>query len=140
MKHRMLALILAILLLMAVLSGCTAVRTLDAAEDRIEHSLDTAEDRIEDTIEQSVSRNVTPAPQPTTYATPTPDQITQAEAMEIALAHAGITADQAQYLYTEYEIDDRIPQYDVQFYMGNMEYEYEIHAETGEILSFEQDL
>ena len=42
MKHRMLALILAILLLMAVLSGCTAVRTLDAAEDRIEHSIDTA--------------------------------------------------------------------------------------------------
>ena len=124
MKYRMSALILVILLLMTLFSGCSAAQTMDTAEVH---------------IEQSVSQAVTPAPLTTAYVSPTPDQITQAEAMDIALAHAGVTADQAQYLYTEYEIDDRIPQYDVQFYVGNMEYEYEIHAETGDILSFDRN-
>ena len=139
MKHRILSLTLAILLLMTALSGCSAIRTLDAAEDKLENKIDAVEDRIENKAEQSVSQAVIPSPQTTAYATPTPDQITQAEAMEIALAHAGVTADQAQYLHTEYEIDDRIPLYDVQFYADGMEYEYEIHAETGEILSFDRD-
>lgn len=139
MKHRILSLTLAILLLMTLLSGCSAIRTLDAAEDRLENKVDAVEDRIENNIEQSVSQAVTPAPQTTAYVSPTPDQITQAEAMDIALAHVGLTADQVQYMHTEYEIDDRIPQYDVQFYVGNIEYEFEIHAETGEILSFDRD-
>lgn len=139
MKHRILSLTLAVLLFMTALSGCAAIRTLDAAEDSLENKVDAVEDKIERRFEQSVSQAVTPAPQTTAYATPTPDQITQAEALEIALAHAGVPADQAQYLYTEYEIDDRIPQYDVQFYADGIEYEYEIHAETGEILSFDRD-
>ena len=129
MKHRMSALILAALLLMASLCGCSAAQRID-----------TAEDRIEQRIEQSVSQTATPAPDSKIYNSPTPDQLTYAQAMEIALAHSGYTAEQVQYLHTEYEIDDRIPQYDVKFYVDQMEFEYEIHAENGEILSFDMDI
>lgn len=65
--------------------------------------------------------------------------LTKEEAEAIALEYAGFTPDQVSRLRTEYEIDDRIPQYDVQFHEGRWEYEFEIHAETGDILSFEKD-
>ena len=58
---------------------------------------------------------------------------------KIALDYLGLTADQVQRLRTGYEIDDGIPQYDVEFLEGDWEYEFEIHAETGKILSFDKD-
>ena len=124
MKKYMIS-ILSLLLICSVLTGCSAIRTLDAAEDRIDHTLDTVENRIELEIERSPS--------------PAPEQITQADAVEIALQHAGFTEDRVQYLHTDYEIDNRVPQYDISFHVGRLEYDYEIHAETGEILSFEVD-
>ena len=60
-------------------------------------------------------------------------------AQEIALKQAGFTADQVSHLRVEFDHDDRIAQYDVSFREGQWEYEYEIHAETGEILSWEKD-
>lgn len=66
-------------------------------------------------------------------------KITKEEAEQIALKHANLTAEEVSYLRSEYEMDDGIPQYDVHFRHGAVEYEYEIHAETGNILSFEQD-
>ncbi|MBQ3590592.1 MAG: PepSY domain-containing protein [Clostridia bacterium] len=44
-----------------------------------------------------------------------------------------------QWLRTELEMDDRVPQYEVQFRQGGLAYEYEIHGETGEILSMDVD-
>ena len=100
----------------------------------------------------------TPAPQsaptepvPATAATaeaadtavPTPaakaSALSQQEAEAIALEHAGLTADQVSFLHSEYEIDDGVSQYDVEFYHENLEYNYEIHALTGQILEFEKD-
>ena len=121
MKKNRIPTILILLLICSILTGCSAIRTLDAAEDRIDHTLDAVEDRIE--------RSPSPAP----------EQITRTEAAEIALEHAGFTADAVQYLHAEYEIDNGIPQYDVSFYADHREYDYEIHADTGEILSFERN-
>ena len=120
------------LLVLALLTGCTAARTIDRAEDHLE-------DRIEDKIEQSIVTLVTPIPDGTLPVSPPPSHITEVEAMEIALAHAGLTAEQVQYIYTEYEIDDRIPEYNVDFFANGLEYEYEIHAESGKILSYDVD-
>lgn len=61
-------------------------------------------------------------------------QLTREQAAELALKHAGLTADQVQALRTEAELYERIPHYDVEFRAEDWEYEYEIHAETGEIL------
>ena len=65
--------------------------------------------------------------------------LTPEEAQAIALKHAGFTTDQVLFLRTEPELLDREPHYDVEFQEGPWEYDYEIHAETGEILSFEKD-
>ena len=69
-----------------------------------------------------------------------PDQIiTIEEAQAIALEHAGFAPDQVSFLRTESELRDQVPHYDVEFREGRWEYDYEIHAETGQILSFEKD-
>lgn len=65
--------------------------------------------------------------------------ITKEEAESIALEQAGLTADQVTGLRTEYEIDDGVPRYEVQFRQGRWEYDYEINADTGEILSYDRD-
>ena len=143
MKQTILTLFLALALLltMTACSAAGAARTLDRAEDKIEHKLDAAEDRVED----AVRRAVTPAPastptDPAAIPTETAAQpITQADARKIALDHLGLTTDQVTGLRTEYEVDDGVPQYDVEFFNGDWEYEFEIHAETGRILSFDKD-
>ena len=70
---------------------------------------------------------------------PAAQQLTPAEAEAIALAHAGFSADQVTRLRTEYDIDDGVPQYEVEFRVDRWEYDYEIHALTGAVLSFDKD-
>ena len=65
--------------------------------------------------------------------------ITKEEAEAIALNHAGFTADQVSWLRANYELDDGVHQYEVQFHHGRWEYDYEITAKTGEILSYDRD-
>ena len=65
--------------------------------------------------------------------------ITKEDAQRIALEHAGFAADQVSWLHTEYDRDDGIDHYDVDFYQGGYEYDYEIHAKTGEILKSEKE-
>lgn len=67
-------------------------------------------------------------------------KISAAEAKSIALAHAGLTEAQVKGLRAEYDRDDGRPEYDVEFRVGNTEYEYEIHAESGKILSWGKEI
>ena len=71
--------------------------------------------------------------------TPNGTYISAQEAREIALNHAGFTADQVRYLEVDSELHEKIPHYDVDFYMDNLDYEYEIDAVTGQILKSEVD-
>lgn len=65
--------------------------------------------------------------------------MTRDRAQTIALEQVGLSADQVDRLHTEYEVDDGVPRYEVQFDYDGWEYDYEIHAETGAILSFDKD-
>ncbi len=56
-------------------------------------------------------------------------------AKEIALADAGINANDAVFTKVKLDRDDGRLEYEVEFYAGSMEYEYEINAETGSIIS-----
>ena len=60
-------------------------------------------------------------------------------AKEIALSHAGLASNQVTFKRTELDFDDGIKKYEVEFYYNNREYSYEIDANTGNILSYEQD-
>lgn len=93
-----------------------------------------------DQFRSAPSAPVTSLSEDDPFSSPTPDQLTEAEAMDIALKHARLTAEQVQYLTSDFEVDNGIPHYDVEFSQGQTEYEYEIHAETGEILSMEQEV
>ena len=121
--------LLAVLLSLLLLTGCASTMAkLDAVEETVEQKLDLAEDQLEVQIE-----SITPAPASTTALLPEED------AVAIALEHAGLTAEQAETVRVTYEMDDGIPEYEVEFRVGTAEYDYTVHAETGAVLSFEKD-
>lgn len=66
-------------------------------------------------------------------------QITRERAMEIALADAGVSADGASFVRSHLDRERGRKVYDIEFYIDNMEYDYEIDAATGEILSVDRD-
>lgn len=65
--------------------------------------------------------------------------ISEEKAKEIALNHASLTSDKVTFGKIELEFDDGVQKYDIEFYYNNKEYSYEIDANTGKILSYEQD-
>ena len=67
------------------------------------------------------------------------DVISPEAARDAALAHAGVGLGDVYELEVEAELDEWIPCYKVEFKSGGMEYEYEVHASTGEILTVEKD-
>ena len=66
--------------------------------------------------------------------------ITEDQAREIALADAGLTAEEVTFLKTKLDRDDGRLVYDVEFYTADYtEYDYEIDAADGTILSSDFD-
>lgn len=65
--------------------------------------------------------------------------ISEARAKEIALAHAGVSANEISKYKTDLDTDDGLTVYEVEFKSGGYEYEYEIHAATGEILKCDKE-
>ncbi len=79
----------------------------------------------------------------TSTTPPTTDSSTsyvgEAEAKSIALAHAGVSSSEVQYITCKLDYDDGVAEYDVDFLVGNTEYDYEILATSGKILSYDRD-
>ncbi len=61
------------------------------------------------------------------------------KAKEIALSHAGLASNQVTFQRIELDFDNGIQKYEIEFYYNYREYSYEIDANTGNILSYEQD-
>ena len=57
----------------------------------------------------------------------------------IALENAGLSADGVTFIRTHLDYDDGRAEYEVEFYQGNMEYDYDIDAVNGTILSYDHD-
>ena len=143
--------IFALLLTMAGCSAASTIHKLDTMEDRIEAKVDAAEDGLEHILRDAVTPAPTAAPAPVfTEPAPAPAEVppaaaenvrklTEEQALQVALDYLAFSADQVTRLNVAYEIDDRIPQFDVEFNQGDWEYEFEIHAENGKILSYDKD-
>lgn len=129
MKRKIPVLIaLALVTAIGLLSACShrqAEQKLDRIEDAVENRIDAAQEAVSNAVQEAI---------PTDKA-----KLTNEEAKAIAVKDAGLTLSQVSHLRAQYEIDDGIPQYDVEFSYNGFEYSYEIHAETGKILSFEKD-
>lgn len=66
------------------------------------------------------------------------DAIDQATAENIALEHAGVTE---CYMHrVELDTEDGREVYEIEFFSGNTEYDYTVARDTGEILSYDQDI
>ena len=66
--------------------------------------------------------------------------LTEEEALEKALAHANLKRDQIDFVKRaemDYEHGRKV--WEIKFYQGRMEFEYNIDAENGSVLKFEQD-
>lgn len=68
-------------------------------------------------------------------AAPAAQDVGQDQALSIALRHAGVQADQAQQVRVEKGREDGRTVYEVEFTAGGYEYEYEIDASSGRVLS-----
>lgn len=66
--------------------------------------------------------------------------IGETKALEIAMNHAGINSANVQFSYAKLDFDDGLWIYDAEFYAGNTEYDYEIDASTGAVLSYDYDM
>ena len=66
--------------------------------------------------------------------------ITPDEAKQAALDHAQLTAEQVVFTQAKLDYDDGRAVYDIEFYSGNKEYDYEIDANSGKVLEFDYDM
>lgn len=71
----------------------------------------------------------------------TDSTISEEEARDIALSHAGLTSDQVTFIKSHVDLDDGKRIYNVEFYTTNgKEYDYEIDPGSGNILDFDFDV
>lgn len=103
-------------------------------------------------VENSTVAATTPQPAPTQPVATVAPATTAAQsnntvgdigiekAKEIAMSHAGVSAGSVSFIKAKLDHEDGVKVYDIEFYSGNAEYDYEINAATGAIVSFDQDI
>ena len=70
----------------------------------------------------------------------TGQHIGETKAKAIALTHAGVSESQVVLIKVHLNYDDGRAAYDVEFYSGNMEYDYKIDKISGTILEYDRDI
>ncbi len=90
-------------------------------------------------VQEEPAPDAAAAPQPV-EAAPAKDVLSPEAAQAAALAHAGLTADEVTYVRTHLDHDDGRKEYEIEFYCGDREYDYDIDALTGAIRSFDSEL
>lgn len=87
-----------------------------------------------------VADSTVPAPAQTSAAAPAQNAtgtgtVDEAAAQKIALEHAGVKAADATIIKSKLDYEDGRQIYDIEWYAGGAKYDYEIAADTGEIIS-----
>lgn len=125
----------------------------DSDDSIWENIADAIEDIDEDAREKGIATQATEtvaptqAPAPTQAATqPQSAAPTQAAALgisadkakQIALSHAGVSG--ASFTKVELDTDDGVRVYEIEFKVGNVEYDYDIDASSGAIISSSSEI
>ena len=129
MKNRFYTVLLPAVFSLMLFTGCASVKPMPRLIPSPEGT----------TVQDPAPQNPTPAATPAQSSVTEPKQITKEIAVSIALQHAGLTENAVTRLHTEFDYDDGRPEYEVDFHYSGYEYDYEIHAETGEIISWDKD-
>ena len=72
-------------------------------------------------------------------ASKTPKNIGAEKAKEVALEHAKFAAEDVTFTKTELDYDNGVAVYDVEFFVNNVEYDYEIDALEGNVRVYDID-
>ena len=129
MKNRFYTVLLLAFFSLMLFTGCASVKAMPRLIPSPEGTA----------VQDPAPQNPTPAATPAQSSVTEPKQITKEIAVSIALQHAGLTENAVTRLHTEFDYDDGRPEYEVDFHYSGYEYDYEIHAETGEIISWDKD-
>ena len=133
MKTRLIAIFLLATMVLSILSGC-----VNAAARQPDAPVNPTEPPVSD-VPTTANEPAEPNPPAAEVPAAQPDRLTKEEAIAIALKDAGLAENQVTRLKAEFDYDDGRPEYDVEFKYDGWEYEYEIHAESGKILSYDKD-
>lgn len=127
-------------------SGCSTQTqgTTPAAENNLQSS----SEKQQETTPVSSSDTTTPVQEMDSSNASSTDavqesvsgEISEEEAKAIALQNAQVVSEEVTAIRVKRDIDDGIPVYDVEFYAQNKEYDYEIQAADGAILSVDYDV
>lgn len=66
-------------------------------------------------------------------------KISEKEAIEVALNHAGVNRAEVSFLWIEQDFDDGTLNYEIEFHMNGIEYSYDIDAVSGKIIEFDME-
>lgn len=69
----------------------------------------------------------------------TSTKISLDQAKKIALDKAGVKSSDATFTKAKLDYDDGVQKYELEFRVGRMEYECEVHAETGKVLDYDAE-
>ena len=125
------------ILILAVLMSITAIMAGCGEKDK------TSSDLSSDTTQLSESladTSVTEQSESTTTSQSEIASISEDDAKKIALKDANVSESEVNGIRINQKIDDGISLYEVDFYAGNKEYEYEISAQDGSIRSKDTDI
>ncbi len=67
-------------------------------------------------------------------------KIDEATAKQAALDHAKLTDANLSFYKIEFDVDDGVPSYEIEFVAGGYEYEYDINAADGTIIKSEKEI
>ena len=131
---------LILMTLMAMAFSLTACGTNNTQINTVQQPADTMEQEVkpsvpvnQDSLQNNQNKNNTVAVDTSAY-------IGEERAMAIALEDSNVTQEDLLFSHVKLDFDDGIWVYDVEFYAGNKEYDYEIDATSGTILSFDFDM
>lgn len=85
------------------------------------------------------SRNLTTSSVTQTGSASDKAYITADEARAAAYAHAGVSASDVAWCETEFDSEDGVMVYELEFTVGGVEYEYDIDARTGTVVKYSRE-
>lgn len=119
-----------------VQGSASAENASDTASQNNSNTADhNAQDNSSGTSQAGVSQHATAG-----SATMVNGGITEQEAKNIATGNAGVTEEQIQYITVKQDWDDGRARYEVEFTAAGVEYDYELDASDGRILSADSEV
>lgn len=116
-------------------SGSTGNASDTASQNNNNTADHNAQDNSSGTSQAGVSQHATAG-----SATMVNGGITEQEAKNIAAGNAGVTEEQIQYITVKQDWDDGRARYEVEFTAAGVEYDYELDASDGRILSADSEV